>query len=337
MRSILYIGNKLNRHGFTPGVIETLGPLLEQAGYKMQYAGTCKIRLHRLFEILSKTFIIGRKVDYILIDTYSTSAFWYAFLTGLIAKIIGIKYVTILRGGDLPSRLRRSRRACHHLFRKSYANVAISGYLSHEFGEAGYKTIIVPNVINLSNYPFMLREHPRPKLLWVRSFHRQYNPNMAADVLKELLNTHLDAELCMVGPDMDGSMEEFRNYTSTLGLSDHVKVTGLVNKEELIKLSEKYDFFINTTNVDNTPISVIEALGLGLTVISTNPGGIPFLLTSGQNSILVDCGDYKNMAEQISGLINNPPRNRQISLKGRELAESFDWAVLEKLWTALLK
>jgi len=171
----------------------------------------------------------------------------------------------------------------------------------------------------------------------VRSFHRQYNPNMAADVLKELIKTHSEARLCMVGPDKDGSMEDFKDYVNELQMADQVKVTGLLRKEEWIKLAEEYDFFINTTNVDNTPISVIEALGLGLTVISTNPGGIPYLLTSGQNSILVDCGDYKNMADQISGLINDPQRNHQIAMNGRELAESFDWSVIKELWTALLK
>ena len=44
MVKILYIGNKLTRHGFTPGVIDMLGTLLEKEGYNVAYAGTYKNR-----------------------------------------------------------------------------------------------------------------------------------------------------------------------------------------------------------------------------------------------------------------------------------------------------
>ena len=149
MLSILYIGNKISHFGFTPGVIETLGPLLEKEGYRVYYAGTQKNQGLRLGEMLWKTATTGRRVDYILIDTYSTSAFWYAYLASGVARLSGLKYVPILHGGDLPNRLARSKRACDQLFKNSYANVTVSGYLRHEFEKAGYKTITIPNNIDL--------------------------------------------------------------------------------------------------------------------------------------------------------------------------------------------
>ena len=97
--------------------------------------------------------------------------------------------------------------------------------------------------------------------------------------------------LCMIGPDRDGSMAEFIKYAESKGVIERIKITGKLSKEEWIKVSEDYDFFINTTNIDNTPVSVIEAMALGLIVVSTNPGGIPFLLTADKDSILVEPGD----------------------------------------------
>ena len=336
MKSILYVGNKLTRHGFTPGVIETLGRLLEDTGYKVYYAGTRKSQYIRLPEILWKAFIIGQKVDYILIDTYSTSAFWYAYFTGLAARMTGTKYIPILHGGDLPSRLMKSKKACNALFSNSFTNVAVSGYLSHEFEKAGYETIVIPNSIDISKYPFRFRDRPRPKLLWVRSFHRQYNPNMAADVLKELLKSYPEAELCMIGPDKDGSMQEFINYIDTLGIGDHVRITGLLKKEEWIKLSENYDFFINTTNVDNTPVSVVEAMALGMCVISTNPGGISYLLQDNHDALLVKSGGSLKMAENIIRLIQYPEIGIQITNRARNKSVEFDHAIVLQLWRNLL-
>jgi len=332
MTRILYVGNKLSPSGFSQSVIETLGHQLSREGFVVYYAGTYKNKVLRVAEILVKTFIIGRRADYILIDTYSTMAFWSAFITGMTSRLVGTKYIPILHGGNLPSRLKRSKRACDIMFKNSFKNVAVSGYLRHEFEMAGYDTITIPNSIDISLYPFRLREYPRPKLLWVRSFHKQYNPNMAADVLNELLKTNPEAELCMVGPDKDGSMERFRNYLKVLGISSQVKITGLLKKEEWINLSKDYDFFINTTNVDNTPVSVIEALSLGLTVISTNPGGIPYLLKSDENSVLVNCGDYKQMATQIIRLVNDYSTSQRLALNGRKLAEKFDWTSVKPLW-----
>lgn len=333
---ILYIGNKLSRYGFTPGVIETLGPLLEKEDYTVIYAGTRKNPFLRLTEILWKTATTGRQVDYILIDTYSTSAFWYAYLAGTLAKIIGAKYIPILHGGDLPKRLQRSKRACDKLFNNSYANIAVSGYLKHEFEKAGYKTVVIPNSIDISKYPFKLREQSRPKLLWVRSFHRQYNPLMAADVLEGLLQIHPDAELCMVGPDKDGSLGEFKDYIRQKSIEEHVKITGKLSKEDWISLSENYDFFINTTNVDNTPVSVIEAMALGMIVVSTNAGGIPYLIEKDKEGCLVNIADSTAMSKTITDIISNPLRVSTLSNSARLKAEAVDNKSIVMLWEKLL-
>ncbi len=333
---ILYVGNKLSHHGFTPGVIETLGPLLEKEGYEVSYAGTFRNQFLRLTEILWKTLAARKKVDFILIDTFSTSAFWYALLASSIAKVQKVPYIPLLHGGDLPKRIKRSKRFCYMIFNHSYANIAVSGYLQHEFKKAGYKSIIIPNFIDLSKYPFKLREDPQPRLLWVRSFHKIYNPNMAADVLEILMHTHKDAELCIVGPDKDGSMEEFKNYIKSKGIDTHVKITGKLTKEDWITLSKDYDFFINTTNVDNTPVSVIEAMALGLIVVSTNPGGISYMLNDGNNSVLLRTGDYIKMAERINMIIDNTILACTLSSNARKKAKSFDWGVIRKDWIQLL-
>jgi glycosyltransferase involved in cell wall biosynthesis len=336
MKSILYIGNKLSHHGFTPGVIEILGSQLEAEGFNIYYAGTLKNQFLRLFQMIFKSFVIGCKADYILIDTYSTSSFWFAYVTGRIARFVGTKYIPILHGGELPLRLKKSKRSCDKLFKNSYVNVAVSGYLENEFKKAGYTTLIIPNPINIASYNFKLRKNPRPKILWVRSFSLHNNPNMAIDLMVNLLKKWPDAELCMVGPDIDGCLSKFKSYAKEKQVEDRIKITGKLTKTDWITISTDYDFFINTTNIDNTPVSVIEALALGLLVVSTNPGGIPFLLTDELNSYLVNPGDSNKMFDKIDLLINNPLRFQEITLNGRKLAENYDWQEIKYKWLDLL-
>ena len=64
--------------------------------------------------------------------------------------------------------------------------------------------------------------------------------------------------------------------------------TGKLSKQEWRDLSKDYNVFINTTNFDNTPVSVIEAMALGIPVVSTNVGGLPFLITDKVDGVLVE-------------------------------------------------
>jgi glycosyltransferase involved in cell wall biosynthesis len=318
-------------------VIETLGDQLERSGFTVFYAGTKLNPILRLAEMIYKTVWLRKKADYVLIDTYSTSAFWYAFIVSLVCRVAHLRYIPILHGGNLPERLKKSPLASDRLFRYSYANVAVSGYLNHEFKKVGYKANVIPNNIDLSKYPFRRRAKALPKLLWVRSFHSHYNPAMAADVLEKLIKTFKDAELCMVGPDKDGSLKEFIEYVKSKELTNRIVITGKLSKEEWIKLSENYDFFLNTTNYDNTPVSVIEAMALGMCVISTNPGGIPYLLHDKIDACLVQTGDAEEMANQVSLLIQNKRASSTMSISARRTAEKFDWAQVKELWFNLLK
>jgi len=159
---------------------------------------------------------------------------------------------------------------------------------------------------------------------------------MASDVLENQLQNFSDAELCMVGPDKDGSMEEFRKYIILKGIENKVKITGKLSKEDWIALSENYDFFLNTTNVDNTPISVIEAMALGLIVISTNVGGIPYLLEHKKDAYLVESQNAEQMTNSVLELMHNSELASQLMQNARKKAESFRWEKVKRNWIELL-
>src|SRR6187402_3008449 len=154
MKKIPYIGNKLSTHGVTPTTIEILGPLLEQEGFAVSYSSSLKNKVLRFCAMLWSVFRY-RKVDYVLIDTYSTSNFWYAFSTSQLCRLIHIKYIPILHGGNLAFRLKNNPRICQMIFRNSFQNVSPSLFLMEQFKGAGYENLIyIPNSIELENYPF---------------------------------------------------------------------------------------------------------------------------------------------------------------------------------------
>jgi glycosyltransferase involved in cell wall biosynthesis len=334
-RQLLYLGNQLSRKGRTPTSIETLGKFLEAEGFVVHKASSEKNQVLRLLDMLSSLLRFRRKGGVILIDTYSTTAFWFAYLSGLLASRLHISYIPILRGGDLPKRLESHPRQCQQLFGKSKVNVAPSAYLMHHFQRVGYTNLVyIPNTIELKNYTFKHREQLQPHLLWVRSFAQLYNPMLAVQVLEQLLKTYPKAKLSMVGPFKDNSIEECKAYAEAHRLP--VTFTGGMKKEDWLDYAKDFDVFINTTNVDNTPVSVMEAMALGLPVVSTNVGGIPFLLDDGIDALLVKPNRIEDFTKAVLQLLEHPDLAAQLSKAGRKKVEHFDWEVVKEKWKSVI-
>jgi glycosyltransferase involved in cell wall biosynthesis len=158
---------------------------------------------------------------------------------------------------------------------------------------------------------------------------------MAIDVYALLKKDFPNAELCMVGPDKENSIEKYIKYSQDLGLD--VTFTGKLSKEEWIARAADFDVFINTTHFDNTPVSVIEAMALGLPVVSTNVGGIPFLIENRKQGLLVEDSDTLGMVNAIRQLLNDPHLVLTIQKNARAKVAHYDWQVIKNFWVALLR
>jgi glycosyltransferase involved in cell wall biosynthesis len=336
MKKLLYIGNKLSEHGYTSTSIETLGEFLENDGYTVYYASSQKNKYFRMIEMISKTISYSNKVDYVLIDTYSTNNFWYAFIISQLCRILKLKYIPKLHGGDLPNRIVKTKFFSRLIFNYAFVNIAPSYYLLNAFKESGYKNLLyIPNTIELDKYISFNKQFKSPKLLWVRSFSVIYNPLMAIKVFINLKMMYPDAELCMVGPKKDSSLEKAIRFAKNHNVE--VNFMGKLSKQKWIELSADYNVFINTTHFDNTPISVIEAMALGIPVVSTNVGGIPYLLKHENNALLVSDNNIEAMTLQINRIFIEPNLANKLTENAKESIKSFDWDMVKKQWKDLLR
>ncbi len=332
---ILYLGNKLSVKNRNLTTIEQLSFRLESLSFEIKTYSDKRNKIRRLLSMLW-AIVKHKDFDFLLIDTYSTSAFWFAWLSAKLAQVFKLKYILILHGGKLPERLEKNPKLCQSLFSKAYLNIAPSNYLFQEFKKVGFNNLkLIPNSIEIKNYQFKERQVLKPKLLWVRAFADIYNPLLALKVLKALLKHYPEAKLSMVGPFKDDSIKHCKDFAKQNQLP--VTFTGKLPKEDWIAYAKDFDIFLNTTNVDNTPISVIEALALGLPVVTTNVGGLPYLLSHQKNALLVNPNQVNEMQKAILKLLNNRELGLQLSQNGRELAETFDWDVVKHQWQEVLK
>jgi glycosyltransferase involved in cell wall biosynthesis len=110
-----------------------------------------------------------------------------------------------------------------------------------------------------------------------------------------------------------------------------------IPKRRVPELLERADIFINTTNIDNTPVSVLEAMACGLCVVSTEVGGIPYLLDHALDALLVLPHAPDAMADAVKRILTEPGLAGRLSGNARCKTEQFDWSVILPQWEALFQ
>tara|TARA_R110002049_G_scaffold3795_5_gene27633 strand:- start:110462 stop:111478 length:1017 start_codon:yes stop_codon:yes gene_type:complete len=334
-KNLLYIGNQLSQKGKTVTTIDTLSTLFRLEGYHVVTASKKRNKILRLLDMLWCILKHRKQTDYVLIDTYSTFNFYFAYLCSQLCRILKLKYVPILHGGNLPNRLKKNPKLSKDIFNKAHKNIGPSLYIMASFKGFGYDNVVyIPNTIELKNYPFQKRTFDNIHLLWVRSFSKIYNTNLAIEILSLLNEKNTDATLCMVGPENDGSLQKAKKYAKELNVE--VNFTGKLSKQAWVTRSQDYNIFINTTNFDNMPVSIIEAMALGLPVVSTHVGGMPFLIENGEEGILVAPNQADLFVKAIKQLQANPDETYRMIANARKKVEMFDWEIVKKQWFGIL-
>lgn len=334
---LLLIGNFLGATRGTPSVSEELARQLTASGWPVLTTSTQPGRLARVSDMLMTVWRQRHAYQVAHIEVYSGAAFVWAELAGALLRWLGKPYVLTLHGGNLPAFARRWPTRIRHLLNKAAAVTTPSRYLFEQIKPYRADLHLLPNPLTLSAYSFTRRQRLRPRLIWLRAFHNIYNPTLAIRVLAALAREFQDVHLTMTGPDKgDGSLPALKREASRLGVRERLTLNAAVPKAEVATALAPHDIFLNTTNVDNTPVSVLEAFACGLCVVSTNAGGIPYLLEHEQDALLVPPNDDVAMTEAVRRLLTDSDLAARLSRQARNKAEQFDWPRILPQWETLL-
>jgi glycosyltransferase involved in cell wall biosynthesis len=335
--TVLMVGNFLSSWLGTRSVCEDLAEKLRTAGFQVITTSARKSRVARMIDILGTIWTNRKRFQVAQIDVYSGPAFFWAQAACWLIRQLGKPYILSLHGGNLPEFSGRSSGRVARLLRSAAAVTSPSPYLRERMNSYCDAIQLLPNPLNLADHPFAPRAEVRPRLVWVRAFHEIYNPCLAAEVVSLLQKEFPEVSLTMIGPDKDQTtLRDFRERIEALGIKDRVEILGPVDKTRISEKLNENDIFLNTANIDNTPMSVLEAMACGLCVVSTNVGGIPYLLSHEQNAMLVPSANPQAMADAVRKVLLDSRLASRLSQNAFATSQKSDYNSVLPIWGKLL-
>jgi len=131
---------------------------------------------------------------------------------------------------------------------------------------------------------------------------------------KRLLDLGIDATLCLVGdgPDRDEAEQQAKD----LGIARHVLSVGY--QRDVSPYYALFDALVLPSANEGTPVVAIEALAAQRPVVATRVGGVPDVVTEGEDGFLVEVGDIDGIANALATLARDPELRRRMGESGRE-------------------
>ncbi|MEA2425129.1 MAG: hypothetical protein QOH13_1539 [Thermoleophilaceae bacterium] len=102
-----------------------------------------------------------------------------------------------------------------------------------------------------------------------------------------------------------------------LGVEDRVELTGAVGQDRVRELYAEADVFCLPSFREGLPFVAIEALAMGLAVVSTRIMGVPELIEDGTSGLLVSPGRADQLADALERLASDPALRRALGSAGR--------------------
>jgi len=277
---------------------------------------------------------VTRLWRYDVVHAYSAS--YYSYLLSvlpiiLIAKLYGKKILLNYHSGEAEDHLANWRLTAIPFIRWADVIVVPSGYLVDVFARFGLTARAIHNVVELDVFRYRERHPIRPVFLTSRLHEPLYNVPCVLRAFALVQERYPDASLTVAG---DGWMRpQLEALAGELGLRN-TQFVGRVPWGAMPDVYDNADIYLTATNIDNMPGSVIECLSCGLPVVTTDAGGVPYIVTHEKTALIVPRNDHVALAAQAMRLLEDDTLAVHLARNGREACRQYAWPAVRDAWLA---
>ncbi len=256
---------------------------------------------------------------------------FYAAPAILIARLRRVPVIVNYRGGGAAEFFANAPRWVAKTMASADSLVVPSGFLREVFTRFGFSPRIIPNIIDVERFrPRRRASADAPHVVVTRNLEPIYDIGTALEALAIVHRTVPRARMTIAGKGPE--LAALRKRCQALGLESQVHFAGSIDSQAIADLIGSADVFLNTSLVDNMPISILEAFASGVPVASTNVGGIPYVAENERTAVLFAPKDPAACAAAIIRLLTDTSLARRLSLAGLEESKRYSWNAVRQLW-----
>lgn len=314
---VLMLGPSLNHQGGMASVEKLLVAHITD-GIQVQHISTYEegSALHRfwifqraLYQLLAKLW--KKEVDVIHVHFSERASVFRAVIWILLARLFRKPIVMHSHGCEFHTFYAATPKLAKQLinwsFQQSACFIALSDswqnyYITH--CKLSSKNVVV--LINPVKLPMQVPDRRDVKVVNFVCLGRVGQRKGSFDLIRAFANLSIEqqqrAKLLLAG---DGEVEEAQKLADNMGIATHVECLGWLSAQSCSQLLAKSDVFVLPSYAEGLPMAMLEAMGWGLPVLSTPVGGIPEVLISNQNGILVNPGNIQELTEAMQLLLEN--------------------------------
>ena len=327
MKKILIVANYKGHVGGISGQVEMLYNCLNKGtGSRDYYTADiystqgCIIKRICLFV---KLLLVASRYDVIHMHGCSERGF-LPIVYGVIAgKLWRKRMIVTYHGGDADKYFSRHSSFVKRWLGRADKVIVLNGYLEKVFKKYGISCIVIPNIIELSE----IQEHSdyqwdAPRLISVRHLRELYNIQCALQAYANIKKQLPNATFTILG---EGPLrKDLENFVEKNGVED-VTFVGQVDNKEMQYYLKQSDIMLSTPHIDNMPVSLMEAMNAKVLVISTNVGGVPYMIKDGVTGMLFKDDDAEELATKILQVVHYPKQTMEMISQAHNEVKKYSW------------
>ena len=322
--------------------LKTQGQFLHEAlthyAYDVKIVSRHRNYLRRILDTVIEILKLSR-YDIVIVQVYSTKGIYLECLSVLLGRLKGCKVAATLHGGNIPHQYhtnRVKRFLLNLIFRFSNYVTSPSSFIPEQIPRIKSSCILIRNIIELDQYTY----RPKPgdnkiRIFWMRAYHPAYDPLKAVHIAEYLLAQHYDVEMVMAGSD-HGLKDELMRYVESGKHADKFTFLDVIDNAGKNEIAASSTVYLNTNLIDNAPVSFLEMIAMGLPIVTTNIGGIPYYVTDHQTALLSADNSVENLASLILELHNNHELKNRMIANGMEFIKEFSRDSVTQKWIELI-
>jgi glycosyltransferase involved in cell wall biosynthesis len=250
----------------------------------------------------------------------------------LIAKLFGKPVILNYHSGQAEEHLRRYPRTAIPIIKLADRLVVPSNFLVDVFSKFGIRAEAIFNTVDFSCFKYRKRDSLRPILFANRNLESHYNVECALRAFALVQQQIPEARLIVAG---DGSQRaRLHAVASELELKN-IEFVGAVPPEQMPAMYDSADIYVNSSDVDNMPLSILEAFACGLPVVTTDAGGIPYIVNDLETGVLVRRKDHQEMAGWIIRLLSDNALASKLASQAHGECRKYEWSAVSSQWHKL--